>query len=43
MRAAEARTVAEGLSTATNRQYMLEVAKSYDRLAEQAQREEDRC
>jgi len=38
--AEEARTLAEGLSTEVNRQHMLEVAKSYDLLAEQAAREQ---
>lgn len=38
--AEEARTLADGLTTEANRRHMLEVAKSYDILAEQAAREE---
>ena len=39
----EARALADGLTTETNRQHMLEIAKSYDLLAAQAQREADRA
>jgi hypothetical protein len=39
----EARALADGLATEVNRQQMLEVAKSYDVLAEQAEREEGRA
>jgi hypothetical protein len=39
----EARTLAEGLPTEINRQQMLGVAESYDRLAEQAEREQERA
>jgi len=41
LRADEARAVAEGLTTEANRQQMLEVAESYERLGEQARREQD--
>ena len=40
--AEEARTLADGLSTEANRQQMMEVAESYERLAEQAEREQGR-
>jgi hypothetical protein len=39
----EARALADGLSTETNRQHMLQIAKNYDLLAEQAEREESRA
>jgi hypothetical protein len=37
--AEEARTMADALTTEVNRQQMLNIAKSYDMLAEQAERE----
>ena len=35
-----ARKMAEGLATEANRQQLLEIAANYDRLAEQAEREQ---
>jgi hypothetical protein len=40
LRADEARAVADGLTTEANRQQMLEVANCYERLGEQARREQ---
>ena len=40
--AEEARTMADALFTEANRQQMLDIAKSYDVLAEQAEREQER-
>jgi predicted P-loop ATPase/GTPase len=40
--AEEARTMADGLTAETNRQHMFAIAESYDRLAEQAEREQKR-
>ena len=41
--AEEARTMADGLTTEENRRQMLQIAENYERLAEQAQREQDRA
>ena len=38
--AAEARKLAEGLATDANRQQLIDVAKNYERLAEEAEREQ---
>ena len=40
--AEEARAIAAGLTTEENRQQMLTIAENYDRLAEQAEREQQR-
>jgi len=39
----QARTLADGLVTEVNRQQMLGLAETYDRLAEQAEREQKRA
>lgn len=41
--AAKARAMADGLITEANRERMLEIAENYDRLAEQAEREQERA
>ena len=41
--AKEARVMADGLATEENRRQMLQIAENYERLAEQAEHEQDRA